>query len=385
MDFDFTEEQTMYRNMAREFAQREIIPFARQNDSNERFSLETLKKMAPLGLIGGPIPQEYGGLGIDHIAYGLSCEEIGRGSPAVFTTALTVQVSLTGLTILQWGTEEQKQKYLPRMCAGEVIGCFALTEPDHGSDPAGMETSAVQDGGSWVLNGTKMWISNGGIADVSIVFAQTDKSKAHRGIVAFLVDKGTPGFSSKDIHGKLGLRSSNTSELILQDVRVPAAQMLGQVGQGFNVAMSALDSGRYSTAACAVGIAQACIDACVDYAQKRQQFGKPIGSFQLIQDMIVDMVADTEASRLLVLRAGHLKNKGVRNTQETAIAKFYASEAAVRAARNAIQVHGGYGFSEEYPVERYLRDAIGLTLYEGTTQIQKLVIGRGVLGLNAVT
>jgi alkylation response protein AidB-like acyl-CoA dehydrogenase len=339
--------------------------------------------MADVGLLGGPIPEAYGGGGVDHLSYGLICQEIGKASPSVFTGALTVQISLVAQTILRWGSEEQKREYLPRLCAGEWIGAYALTEPDHGSDPAAMETSARRDGDDWVLSGRKMWISNGAVADRIILFAQTDPAQGHRGIGAFLVPGDAPGLTRTTIEGKMGLGASNTAQLFLDDVRVPRAAVLGEVGRGFQVAMSALDNGRFSTAACAVGIAQGCLDACVAYATQRRQFGKPIAAHQLVQEIVADMAVETEAARLLVWKVAALKDRGESASREVSMAKYYASEAAVRAARNAIQLHGGMGFVREYPVERYLRDAIALTLYEGTTQIQKLIIGRDTLGVPA--
>ncbi len=384
MNFDFTPEQEMVRSLARDFAEREIAPYAAENDRLERFPAEIIQKMAPLGFLAGPIPTEYGGMGLDFIAYALLTEEVGRADSSVRTT-LSVHVSLVQLTLLRWASEAQKRKYLPALARGEYLGCFALTEPNAGSDPASMQTRAVRDGDYWVLNGTKTWISNGGVAGLAVVFAQTDPSQGHRGIAAFLVERDrTPGFTTRDIKGKLGLRASNTAEIILENCRVPAENLLGEVGQGMRIALSALDNGRYSVAAGCVGIIQACIDISVKYAQTRHQFGRPIGSFQLVQEMIADMVVDYEAARYLVYRAGHLKNKGVRNTRETSIAKLFASEAAIRAANNAIQVHGGYGYSREVPAERYWRDARVAAIYEGTTQIQKLIIGRETLGINAI-
>jgi alkylation response protein AidB-like acyl-CoA dehydrogenase len=384
VNFDFTPEQEMVRNLAREFAEREIAPYAAENDRLERFPAEIIRKMAPLGFLAGPIPTEYGGMGLDFIAYALLTEEIGRADSSVRTT-LSVHVSLVQLTLLRWASDAQKQKYLPALARGDYLGCFALTEPNAGSDPAGMQTTAVRDGDYWVLNGTKTWISNGGVAGLAIVFAQTDRSKGHRGIAAFLVERdSTPGFTAREIKGKLGLRASNTAEIVLENCRVPAENLLGEVGQGMRIALSALDNGRYSVAAGCVGIIQGCIDISVKYAQTRHQFGRPIGSFQLVQEMIADMVVDYEAARYLVYRAGHLKNKGVRNTRETSIAKLFASEAAIRAANNAIQIHGGYGYSREVPAERYWRDARVAAIYEGTTQIQKLIIGRETLGINAI-
>jgi hypothetical protein len=325
---------------------------------------------------------EYGGAGLDSISHALVAEEIGKACSSVRTT-ISVQISLVELSLARWATEEQKRRYLPALCSGKLIGCFGLTEPNAGSDPSSMETTAVADGDHWRLNGRKTWISNGGVAGLAIVFAQTDRSKGNRGIGAFLVDRDTPGFATRDIHGKLGLRASNTSELILDDCRIPKDQILGRVGDGFKVAMSALDNGRYSVAAGCVGICQGCVEACVRYAKERKQFGRPIGSFQLVQDLIARMIVDTEAARLLVFRAGHLKNRGVRCTREVSIAKYFASEAAVRCALDAIQVHGAYGYADGYPVERYLRDAKVATIYEGTSQIQKLLIASHDLGIRA--
>jgi butyryl-CoA dehydrogenase len=383
MDFELDEAQRLVRDTARQFAATEIAPHVLAREHDERFSEDILRTMADAGLLGGPIPEQYGGGGVDHLSYGLICEEIGKTSPSVFTGALTVQISLVSQTILRWGTEEQKREYLPRFCSGEWIGAYALTEPDHGSDPAGMETGARLDGDDWVLNGQKMWISNGAVADRIILFAQSDPAKAHRGIGAFLVPGDAPGLTRTTIGGKMGLGASNTAQLFLDNVRVPRSSVLGEVGQGFTIAMSALDNGRYSTAACAVGIAQGCLDACVSYAKQREQFGKPIGQHQLVQEIVADMAVETEAARLLVWKVAALKDRGEPASRAVSMAKYYASEAAVRAARNAIQLHGGVGYVREYPVERYLRDAIALTLYEGTTQVQKLIIGRDTLGLAA--
>jgi hypothetical protein len=319
---------------------------------------------------------------MDFISYAVITEEIGRACSSV-RTVLSVTTSLVALTILKWGSEEQKTKYLPRLCSGEIIGCFGLTEPDAGSDAANISTTARKDGSSWTLNGNKMWISNGRVAKLAIIFAQTDRKLGHKGLAAFLVDTDTKGFSSQPIHGKLGLKSSDTASLTLEDVKAPDNALMGKVGDGFKVAMSALDNGRYSVAAGCVGICQGCVDASVKYAKERTAFGRPIAGFQLVQELIADMVVDTEAARLLVFQAGHLKNKGVANTRETSIAKLYASEAALRCGNHAIQVFGGYGYSNEYPVERYMRDARVASLYEGTTQIQKLIIGRFATGISA--
>jgi butyryl-CoA dehydrogenase len=382
MDLDLTDEQRAVREMARKFAEEYIVPVARDNDVHARFPGDIIEHMGELGLLGGPVPVEYGGAGLDYISQALVTEEIGKACSSVRTT-ISVQISLVELSLANWGTEEQKRRYLPALCSGKLIGCFGLTEPNAGSDPSGMETTAVSDGDHWVLNGHKVWISNGGVAGLAIIFAQTDKSKSHRGIGAFLVDRGTPGFSTREMHGKLGLRASNTGELILEDCRIPKDQLLGRAGEGFKVAMSALDNGRYSVAAGCVGICQGCVDASVRYAKERKQFGRAIGSFQLVQDLVARMIVDVEAARLLVFRAGHLKNQGVRCTREISIAKYFASEAAVRCALDAIQVHGSYGYSNEYPVERYLRDAKVATIYEGTSQIQKLLIASHDLGIRA--
>jgi alkylation response protein AidB-like acyl-CoA dehydrogenase len=301
-------------------------------------------------------------------------------------TTLSVQISLVEKTILAYGTEEQKQAWLPRLCRGEVIGCFGLTEPEVGSDAARLRSTAKKDGSAWAIRGRKMWISNGSVSGLALVFARTDPdaSKAHRGITAFLIDRSSSPYGSQAIHGKLGLRSSDSSELILDDVHVPDTCRLGEIGQGFAIAMAALDNGRYSVAAGAVGVAQACIDASVTYATQRKAFGKPIAAHQLVQEMIADMTVETEAARLLLWRAGALKDRGKPNTRETSIAKLYASEVAQRAADSAIQIHGGYGFSDEFPVERFWRDARVNRLYEGTTQIQKLIIGRFATGIDAI-
>ncbi|RJP18134.1 MAG: acyl-CoA dehydrogenase [Candidatus Abyssobacteria bacterium SURF_5] len=384
MHLELTDEQRAARQTAREFAEKEIVPVARENDEQQKFPADIVQKMAELGFLGAAIPEEYGGAGMDFISYALITEEIGRACSSV-RTVLSVTSSLCALTILKWGTEEQKKKYLPKTCAGEIIACFGLTEPDAGSDAANISTSAKEDGNSWILNGNKMWISNGGVSKLAIIFAQTDKSLKHKGMAAFLVDTDIKGFSSRQIHGKLGLKSADTSSLTLEDVKVSNDALLGKVGDGFKIAMSALDNGRYSVAAGCVGICQACIDASVKYSQERMAFGRPIAGFQLVQELIADMVVDTEAARLLVFQAGHLKNKGVRNTRETALAKLYASEAALRCSNRAIQVFGGYGYSNEYPVERYMRDARVASLYEGTSQILKLLIGRYATDISAFT
>lgn len=382
MEFALTEEQKMVKEMAKRFADTEIVPYARENDIQERFPMEIIKKMGPLGLLGAPVPQSYGGAGLDFISDAIIFEEIGRACSSV-RTIVSVQVSLVELSILKWGTEDQKRKYLPALCKGEILGAFAITEPEAGSDAAGIKTTATKSRDGWVLNGSKTWISTGSIADIAVIFARTDPSKGNKGISAFIVEKGAPGFTSREIKGKLGLKSANTAQLFFQDCLIPENSLLGGDGEGLKIALSSLDNGRFGVAAGCVGIIQGCVDACVKYSKERHQFGRPIGSFQLVQDMIARMYVDLEAARLLVYRAGDLKNRGLRNTLETSAAKYFASEAAVRAATDAIQVHGGYGYSNEYPVERYLRDAKVATIYEGTSQIQKLIIGENILGIRA--
>jgi alkylation response protein AidB-like acyl-CoA dehydrogenase len=383
MDFDLTPEQEAIRKLAHDFADKEIAPGARERDRGEIFPWDVLKRMAPIGFLGGPVPEQYGGMGIDYISHAIITEEIGRADSSVRTT-LSVQISLVELTILGWGTEEQKRAWLPRLCTGEVIACFGLTEPAVGSDATRLQASAKRDGDDWIINGRKTWISNGSVSKLALIFANADPSKGYKGITAFLIDRDKSPYGSQGLHGKLGLRSSDSSELILDNVRVPDSARLGQVGDGFKIAMSALDSGRYSVAAGAVGQAQAAIDAAVAYATQRKSFGKPIAGHQLVAELIADMVVETEAARLLVWRAGDLKNKGRPNTRETSIAKLYASEIAQHVTDNAIQVHGGYGFSDEFPVERFWRDARVNRLYEGTTQIQKLIIGRFTTGIDAI-
>jgi alkylation response protein AidB-like acyl-CoA dehydrogenase len=383
LNLDLTDEQRLIRETARDFADREIVPRARENDRAERFDLELVQRIAEMGYLGAPVSEEYGGRSLDYISYGLIVEEIGRGDSSA-RTVVSVQTSLVAGSIEQWGTEEQKREILPKLCSGEWLGCFGLTEPGTGSDAASVATRATKRNGGWSISGSKMFISLGSNAKLAMIFAQTDPEKKHRGVACFLVPTDRPGFSTQEIHGKLGLRASDTAELSLDGVEVSDDEMLGEIGDGFKIAMSALDRGRYSVAAGCVGIAQGCVNESVKYAQERRQFDRPIASFQLVQELIAEMVVDTDAARLLVWRAGHLKDQKRPNTLETSIAKYYATEAAVRCANAAIQVHGGYGYIDEYPVERYMRDARVTTLYEGTSQIQKLIIGRHATGINAL-
>ncbi len=382
MDFELTDSQRMARQLARDFAAREIVPEVADHEHDEQWSIDMLRRLAALGLTGGPIPEEYGGAGLDAVGYALVCEAIGGASVSVYT-AMAVQTTLFGITILNAGTEEQRREWLPKVCSAEVIGAYALSEPNAGSDPASMETTATPDGDGWRINGTKLWITHGGLADVIVVFAQTDRSLGHRGIAAFLVDGESPGLRRMAITGKAGLHASNTAELAFEDVVVPQSRLLAPPGKGFRTALTTLDNGRLGVGACATGVIQACVDACVGYSQTRQQFGKPIAQHQLIAAMLADMATDAEAARLLTLQAAARKDAGVVDSKLIAMAKYFGSEAAVRAARNAIQLHGGYGYTSVFNVERYLRDALVLTIYEGTSQVQKLIIGRELTGLGA--
>src|SRR6267378_5289419 len=383
MDFDLSDEQKLIRETARDFTNNEIVPRGRDNDRNHHFDLELVGKIADQGYLGAIVPRQYGGAGLDYVTYGLIVEEIGRGDAAV-RTVISVQTSLVCSSILKWGTEEQKQRYLPRLCSGEWLGCFGLTEPDTGSDAANQRTRARKTDTGWVINGAKMWISMGNYARVALIFAQTDPELGYKGLACFLVDTDQPGFKAKTIEHKMGLHASDTASIALEDVEVSDEDMLGEVGDGFKVAMSALDSGRYSVAAGCVGICQGCVQESVSYAKERVQFGRPIASFQLVQAMIADMVLKTDASRMLVWRAGWLKDNDRPNTVETSIAKLHATEASLECANLAIQVHGGAGYVDDHPVERYFRDARVTTLYEGTSQIQKLIIGRAATGINAL-
>ena len=378
-----TEPQQMIWSTARRFAEREIKPWVRERRDDERFPIDMMRKMAQAGLLGGTFPEEYGGGGIDNVSYALVCQAIGGASPSVFTAALTVQLSLVSTAVHTFGTEEQRQRYLPELLGARKVGAFALSEPNVGSDPAALELTAQRNGDGWVLNGSKFWISNCSIADLIVVFAQTDPGSRHKGLAAFLVDGDSAGLERQVIAEKLGLHASNTAALFFDGVQVEGDRLLGRPGDGFKIAQTSLESGRVSTAACAVGIIQTCLDACIAYAAQRQQWGKPIAAHQLVQEIVADMATDYEAARLLTLEAARLRDDGAPATKNVVMAKQFATEAAVRAARNAIALHGGVGYLGEYPVEGLLRDAIGLSLYEGTTQIQKLILGRELLGIPA--
>jgi len=384
MDFALTEDQKMLRTMVRDFAEQELLPVAREDDRNGYYRPEIIRKMASLGLVGGLLPPEYGGSDLENMSHAILVEEIGRVNFAYVVSIFMVQVCLVELTILKWGTREQKEKYLPRLATGKLLGCFGAVEPNVGSDASAVETTALLDKDEWVLNGSKTWITNASMADIAIILTQTNKSKGKGELTTFLVETKTPGFTAREIEGKMGIRATNTAEVSLDHCRVPKENVVGEVGHGLKVALSAIDNARFTMGAGCVGIAQACIDASVKYAQQRQQFKRPIGQFQLIQEMIADMITETEAARYLVYRAGYLRDKGLPYSRETAIAKYYASKVAMQAADRAIQIHGGYGYSDEFPVERYYRDARVAPLFAGTNEIQKLIIAQHALGLNAI-
>jgi len=379
MDFELTEEHTMIRKMVRDFALREIYPTIKEHDRNQTFDKSLLKKMADLGLLGVCIPAKYGGAGMDYISLGIVSEELERVDTSA-RVIMSVHVGLNSLALLQWATEEQKQKYLVPQATGERIGTYALTEPNAGSDPVALQTTARKEGDHYILNGEKMWISLADVADQFIIFAYTDKSKGHRGISAFIVEREFPGVSTATIHGKMGVRAGNTGSISLMDAVVPAENLLGQEDEGFKIAMSALDNGRYTVGAGAVGLIQACIDACVKYANERHTFGVPIGQHQLIQQMIARMVQRAELGRTYYYKVGWMKNKGIRNTRETSLLKWYACDAAFESAADAVQIHGAYGYSDEYDVERYLRNSKGAVIYEGSREIHQILQAQYALG-----
>ncbi|MFC9240396.1 acyl-CoA dehydrogenase family protein [Streptomyces decoyicus] len=382
MNLELSAEQTAVRQLAEDFADREITPHATAWDRAEQVDRGIVKKLGELGFLGLTVPEEYGGSGGDHLSYVLVTEELGRADSSV-RGIVSVSLGLVAKTLAAWGDEDQKRAWLPRLTSGEAVGCFGLTEPGTGSDAANLATRAVRDGDEYVLDGAKMFITNGTWADLVLLFARTGGAPGHQGISAFLVPADSPGLERREIHGKLGLRGQATAELVLQGVRVPATAMLGPEGKGFSVAMSALAKGRMSVAAGCVGIAQAALDAALGYAGEREQFGKPLARHQLVQELISDIAVDVDAARLLTWRVADLIDRGEPFVTAASKAKLFASEAAVRAANNALQVFGGYGYIDEYPVGKLLRDARVMTLYEGTSQIQKLVIGRALTGVSA--
>ncbi|MGI9952801.1 acyl-CoA dehydrogenase [Moorellaceae bacterium AZ2] len=378
MEFSLTKSQEMIRQMVREFARKEIAPGAAERDASATFPWEILRQMAKYNLLGIPFPEEYGGAGGDTLSYVIAIEELARvcAATAVIVSAHT---SLGAHPIYQYGTEEQKQRFLVPLTQGEKLGAFALTEPNAGTDAGSLQTTAVKEGDHYILNGNKVFITNGSVADIYIVFARTGPSKGSRGLTAFIVEKGTPGFFFGKKEDKLGIRASSTTELIFRNCLVPVENRLGEEGEGFKIAMQTLDGGRIGIAAQALGIAQACLDASIRYAKEREQFGRPISSFQAIQWMLADMATQIEAARLLVYRAAWLKDKEYPFSREAAMAKLFASETAMQQAIKAVQIHGGYGYIKDYPVERYFRDAKITEIYEGTSEVQRLVISASIL------
>ena len=382
MDFELSEEQKLIQQTAREYAQSTLLPRAVDYDRREEFPRQNYTELGELGFMGITIAEEYGGAGLDDTAMVLVVEEIARACPSTAIT-LSVHNSLPCRVIGWFGTESQKKKYLPRLASGEWIGAYAVSEPDHGSDAARIQTSAVKKGDRYVLNGVKTWITTGANAGVVVVFARTDKNaeKPHRGITAFIVEPSFPGFSAGRQEKKLGLRASDTCQIVLEDCEVPEENVLGEVNGGFGIMMRGLDGGRIGVAAQSVGIAQACLDAAVEYSKVRRQFGRAICEFGMIQQKFADMAARINAARLMTRQAAWLKDRGVPHSKEASMAKLFASDTAVYCAEQAVQVYGGYGYTKEYPVERYFRDAKVTEIYEGTSEIQRIVIARHVLGL----
>ena len=379
MDFELTSEQRLLQDTVRSFVEDRILPVAIQNDIDHKLDLDLIGGMAELGILGIVIPEEYGGAGLDFVAEALACEEIERGE-AAFRTLISVHVGLNSLSLLRYGTEEQKQRWLTPQAKGEKLACFGLTEPGAGSDVAAMRTTARREGDVYVLNGQKNWISYATVADHALVFAKTDPDAAHRGISAFVLERGMPGFTSRDTENKLGIWAGSTGELFLENVEVPGESRIGEEGQGFEIAMHSLDHGRFTVAAGGVGVVRACLERSVAYARERETFGQEIGRYQFVQDMIAKMVLGYETSKLLVLQAAWMKDQGKRSTRETSLAKWHATESAFEAAHLAIQVFGSYGYSAEYGIERYFRNARAPIIYEGTTQIHKMMQAEHALG-----
>ncbi|MBI2776527.1 MAG: acyl-CoA dehydrogenase family protein [Chloroflexi bacterium] len=379
IDLRLTDENRLVQQTVRDFAEREIVPHIREWDEKGEVHREIFARMAELGLLGAPVHEQWGGSGMDYLSFAIICEELERADTA-FRVVQSVHVGLNSLTLMQWGTEGQKQRWLVPQAKGEKLATFGLTEPGVGTDAANLSTTARRDGDSYVLNGEKIWISLADIADHFLVFASVDRTKKHRGVTAFLLERGMVGLTTGTLHGKLGIRAGNTGTISMQDVRVPAEHRIGEEGEGFLIAMSAIDQGRFTVAAGNVGLAQACLDASLRYAHERQTFGEEIGRHQLVKQMLAKMVAGIEAGRLLVWRAAFLKNHGVRNTRETSLAKWFATDHAVASALDAIQVHGANGYSNEFPVERYLRNSKAAVIYEGTSQLHTLIQADYALG-----
>ena len=383
MDFELTPEQREVQATVRQFVDERVLPNAIENDINHHLDMDAIAGMGELGLLGIVIPEEYGGAGLDFVSEALVCEEIERGE-AAFRTLISVHVGLNSLTLLRYADEDQKQRYLAPQARGDKLACFGLTEPAAGSDVAGMLTNARRDGDTYILNGQKNWISYASVADHALVFAKTDVDAKHGGISAFIVEREWPGVTTADTEHKLGIWAGSTGELFFENVEVPTENLVGEEGQGFEIAMYALDQGRFTVAAGACGVIRACLEQSVAYARERETFGQPIGKYQFVQDMIAEMVLGYETSKLLVMQAAWLKNEGRRNTRETSLAKWHATESAFRAAHLAIQVHGAYGYSSEYGIERYFRNARAPIIYEGTTQIHKLMQAEHALGYRAL-
>jgi alkylation response protein AidB-like acyl-CoA dehydrogenase len=379
MDFRLTDEQEILRRTVREFAEAEIGPHVLEWDEAQHFPMELLPKLAALGLTGIQFPEEYGGAAMSAVDYCICIEELARVCPAI-ALSVAAHNGLCSAHIALFGTDEQRRRYLPRLVQGDVLGAWGLTEASAGSDAAGMRTTAVREGSDWVINGSKNFITHGSIGGLMVVIAVTDRAKGHRGISAFIVERGAPGMSAGKKENKLGMRASDTSEVVFEGCRVPASQLLGQEGEGFINTLQVLDAGRIGIAALSVGLAQGAYDAARRYAKERRQFGQPIAAFQAIQWKLADNAVRIEAARLLTYRAAYLKDRGVRMTKESSMAKLFASEIAVRAADDCVQIHGGYGFVKDYPAEKYFRDVKLLTIGEGTSEIQRLVIARQLLG-----
>jgi butyryl-CoA dehydrogenase len=378
MVFDLTEEQRMIQEMARNFAQKEVLPKAAELDESGRYPRELVQQMAELGLLGVAVPEEYGGAGMDNVCYAIAMEEIARACAST-AVIMSVNNSLVCDPLLKFGTEEQKKKYLVPLASGRKLGCFGLTEPGAGSDAGSQKTTAVRNGDHYVLNGTKNFITNAPEADLCILFAMTDKEKKHKGITTFILDMKLPGVTIGKHEKKMGIKASPTASIILEDVKIPAVDRLGNEGEGFKVAMGTLDGGRIGIASQAIGIARASLEDSLAYAKERKQFGQPIAEFQAIQWMLADMATEIDAARLLAYRAAWLKDRKARHSKESAMAKLYASEAAMRAGVKGIQIHGGYGYIKEYPAERHFRDAKITEIYEGTSEIQRLIISSALL------
>ena len=381
MDFTLTEEHRMVQKMVRDYAQREVEPIIKEQDRLGEMAPEILRRMGELGILGICLPARYGGQGMDYISLGLACEEL-EAVDSTLRVVMSVHVGLNSLALFQWADEEQKQKFLAPQSKGEKIACFGLTEPGAGSDVAGIRSLARKDGSDYIISGEKMWISLATKADHVLWVARTDPDAAdpHDGLTAFLIELDRPGVSRGDIHGKLGVRAGSTGWISLQDVKLPQRNRVGEDGEGFKIAMSALDNGRYTVAAGATGLIRACMEASIEYARQREAFGRPIARMQLVQQKIAHMVQSYDAARLLYLHAGWLKNMGIRNSRETSMAKWYATDASFEAASQAVQIHGAYGYSDEYNVERYMRNARGAMIYEGTSEIHQLIQAGYALG-----